>query len=132
MSCFYEQPCDDHKHLASCREILNSIHTLFNPDRMHSNQFSRQMKNKIKTLIQCDIQTENGRLKACKAAKSIGERAITEILIKHQDPHSVSTLLWTAVRARGCQFLGEFKLVNYFACKINHHQYRSRDARRSS
>lgn len=111
MSCLYEQPFEDYKHLESCRKILDDIHTFFNPDRMHSNQFSRQMKNKIKTLIQCDIQAEHGRLKACKAAKSIGERAITEILIKQKDAHSVSTSLWTAVRARGCQFLGKFTMI---------------------
>ena len=118
MSCLYDQPCEDYKHLESCRKILDDIHTFFNPDRMHSNQFSRQMKNKIKTLLQCDIQAENGRLKACKAAKSIGERAITEILIKQKDAHSVSTSLWTAVRARGCQFLGELMSI-YFLFSLS-------------
>lgn len=88
-------------HLTQCMSLMRQI------AEGVSSQFSRQMKNKINTLLNCQIHTEDGRNKASRAAKSIGERAVTEILIKHQDPHSISSHLWTAVRARGCQFLGK-------------------------
>lgn len=48
----------------------------------------------------------DGRVRACKIAKSIGERVLLEILLLHQDAHSLNTNLWAAVRSRGCQFLG--------------------------
>lgn len=93
-------------HLYRCHKLCDDIksHRFTNSGRM--NIFSRQMLNKVKNLNLCDLKTDEGRNKASRAAKSIGERALTELLIKHQDPHSVSSNLWTAVRARGCQFLG--------------------------
>lgn len=41
-----------------------------------------------------------------KSVRSIGERVLMELLIKHQNPNSISANLWAAVRSRGCQFLG--------------------------
>lgn len=46
------------------------------------------------------------RVKAMKSVRSIGERVLMELLIKHQNPNSISANLWAAVRSRGCQFLG--------------------------
>lgn len=46
------------------------------------------------------------RIKAMKSIRSIGERVLMELLIKHQNPVSISANLWAAVRSRGCQFLG--------------------------
>ena len=48
----------------------------------------------------------NGRCRAIKAARSLGERTVTELILQHQNPQQLSANLWAAVRARGCQFLG--------------------------
>lgn len=41
-----------------------------------------------------------------RAARSLGERTVTELILQHQNPQQLSSNLWAAVRARGCQFLG--------------------------
>ena len=50
---------------------------------------------------------EEGRSRAIKAARSLGERSVTELILQHQNPQQLSANLWAAVRARGCQFLGD-------------------------
>ncbi|KAJ8981205.1 hypothetical protein NQ317_014849 [Molorchus minor] len=47
-----------------------------------------------------------GRTRAMRAARSLGERTVTELILQHQNPQQLSANLWAAVRARGCQFLG--------------------------
>ena len=49
---------------------------------------------------------DEGRSRAIKAARSLGERSVTELILQHQNPQQLSANLWAAVRARGCQFLG--------------------------
>lgn len=61
-------------------------------------------------LINCQLLEEEGRIRALKAARSLGERTVTELIIQHQNPQQLSTNLWAAVRARGCQFLGPGKI----------------------
>ena len=41
-----------------------------------------------------------------RAARSLGERSVTELILQHQNPQQLSANLWAAVRTRGCQFLG--------------------------
>lgn len=67
---------------------------------------SRPMQRKLVMLINCQLLEEEGRIRALKAARSLGERTVTELIIQHQNPQQLSTNLWAAVRARGCQFLG--------------------------
>ncbi|KAL1456349.1 hypothetical protein WDU94_001086, partial [Cyamophila willieti] len=67
---------------------------------------SRPMQRKLIGLINCQILEEEGRGRAMRAARSIGERAVTELNLQHQNPQQLSANLWAAVRARGCQFLG--------------------------
>lgn len=64
------------------------------------------MQRKLVMLINCQLLEEEGRIRALKAARSLGERTVTELIIQHQNPQQLSTNLWAAVRARGCQFLG--------------------------
>lgn len=64
------------------------------------------MQRKLVMLINCQLLEEEGRTRALKAARSLGERTVTELIIQHQNPQQLSTNLWSAVRARGCQFLG--------------------------
>ena len=66
----------------------------------------RPVLKKLVSLLSCQILDGEGRGRALKAANSIAERTITELLIMHQNQQQISSLLWTAVRSRGCQFLG--------------------------
>ena len=72
----------------------------------HSAQLSRPMQRKLVTLLNCQLLEVEGRARAARAARSLGERSITELILQHQNPQQLSANLWAAVRNRGCQFLG--------------------------
>ena len=38
--------------------------------------------------------------------RSVCERIVIELILQHQNQQQLTTFLWSAVRARGCQFLG--------------------------
>ena len=38
--------------------------------------------------------------------RSVCERIVIELILQHQNQQQLTTYLWSAVRARGCQFLG--------------------------
>ena len=67
---------------------------------------SRPMQRKLVTLVNCQLAKEEGRTRAMRAARSLGERTVTELILLHQNQQQLSANLWAAVRARGCQFLG--------------------------
>ncbi|KAK9500416.1 hypothetical protein O3M35_001687 [Rhynocoris fuscipes] len=67
---------------------------------------SRPMQRKLVTLVNCQLAEEEGRCRAMRAARSLGDRTVTELILHHQNPQHLSANLWAAVRARGCQFLG--------------------------
>lgn len=67
---------------------------------------SRPMLRKLVTLVNCQLMEDEGRARCLRAARSLGERTVTELILQHQNPQQLSTNLWAAVRARGCQFLG--------------------------
>jgi len=69
------------------------------------------MQRKLVMLVNCQLLEEEGRARALKAARSLGERTVTELIIQHQNPQQLSTNLWAAVRARGCQFLGPGRIL---------------------
>uniref|UniRef100_A0A671P0E0 Roquin-1-like n=1 Tax=Sinocyclocheilus anshuiensis TaxID=1608454 RepID=A0A671P0E0_9TELE len=71
---------------------------------------SRPMQRKLVTLVHCQLVEEEGRIRAMRAARSLGERTVTELILQHQNPQQLSSNLWAAVRARGCQFLGPGKI----------------------
>ena len=58
----------------------------------------------IRTKLQ--LLEKEGRARGARAARSLGERSVTELILQHQNPQQLSANLWAAVRARGCQFLG--------------------------
>ena len=64
------------------------------------------MQRKLVTLVNCQLIEDEGRSRSLRAARSLGERTVTELILQHQNPQQLSTNLWAAVRARGCQFLG--------------------------
>ncbi|XP_073975142.1 RING finger and CCCH-type zinc finger domain-containing protein roquin isoform X2 [Rhodnius prolixus] len=67
---------------------------------------TRPMQRKLVTLVNCQLAEEEGRCRAMRAARSLGDRTVTELILHHQNPQHLSANLWAAVRARGCQFLG--------------------------
>lgn len=69
------------------------------------------MQRKLVTLVNCQLVEEEGRVRAMRAARSLGERTVTELILQHQNPQQLSANLWAAVRARGCQFLGPGKVI---------------------
>ncbi|KAH1003968.1 hypothetical protein HUJ04_003796 [Dendroctonus ponderosae] len=90
-----------------CRRDVEELALYLKP---HSNGsgsiLSRPMQRKLVTLINCQLVEDEGRTRAMRAARSLGERTVTELILQHQNPQQLSANLWAAVRARGCQFLG--------------------------
>ena len=68
-----------------------------------NNVLTRPMQRKLVTLVNCQLAEGEGRSRAMRAARSLGERTVTELILLHQQ---VSANIWAAVRNRGCQFLG--------------------------
>lgn len=67
---------------------------------------TKPMLKKLVSVVNCQILECDGQVRALRAAHSIADRTVTELLVMHQNQQQISTLLWTAVRNRGCQFLG--------------------------
>ena len=70
------------------------------------NYLTRPMLKKLVTVVNCQFLEPDGRARVLRAARSITDRTITELLVMHQNQQQISTLLWSAIRSRGCQFLG--------------------------
>lgn len=104
-------PRDCIEHYQQCKKSIEDLALYLKP---HSNGnicgsgsiLSRPMQRKLVTLINCQLVEDEGRVRALRAARSLGERTVTELILQHQNPQQLSTNLWAAVRARGCQFLG--------------------------
>lgn len=71
-----------------------------------NNLLTRPMLRKLVTLLNCQLVEEEGRIRAVRTSRFLGERTVTELLLQHQNPQQLSLCLWAAVRSRGCQFLG--------------------------
>nr|XP_014098248.2 roquin-2 [Bactrocera oleae] len=67
---------------------------------------SRPMQRKLVSLVNTQLMEREGRERVLRAARSLGERTVTELILQHQNPLQLSSNLWAAVRSRGCQFLG--------------------------
>ena len=63
----------------------------------------RPMQRKLVTLVNCQLAEAEGRARAVRSARSLGERSVTELILQHQNPQQLSANLWAGVRARGCQ-----------------------------
>ncbi|KAF5287765.1 hypothetical protein FQA39_LY15701 [Lamprigera yunnana] len=89
-----------------CVEELAIYLKPFSNGNASASILSRPMQRKLVTLINCQLVEDEGRTRAMRAARSLGERTVTELILQHQNPQQLSANLWAAVRARGCQFLG--------------------------
>lgn len=87
---------------------------------------SRPMQRKLVTLINCQLVEDEGRARAMRAARSLGERTVTELILQHQNPQQLSANLWAAVRARGCQFLGPGTPETWSIMGLTHAQFVTR------
>ncbi|CAN0176911.1 unnamed protein product [Lampetra fluviatilis] len=99
-------------HYDASKKCVEELALLLKPlsgakgESASQSQLSRPMQRKLVTLVNCQLVEEEGRLRAMRAARSLGERTVTELILQHQNPQQLSSNLWAAVRARGCQFLG--------------------------
>lgn len=100
---------DDHEYYSTAKECIEALALYLKPSpttNASANLLTRQMQRKVVALICCQLFEEEGRSRAVRAARLLGERAVTELILHHQNPQQLSANLWAAVRARGCQFLG--------------------------
>lgn len=92
--------------LPSLLDVLSNVSPGVGLSSTAQSMLSRPMQRKLVTLVHCQLVEEEGRVRAMRAARSLGERTVTELILQHQNPQQLSSNLWAAVRARGCQFLG--------------------------
>ncbi|XP_028832222.1 roquin-1 isoform X2 [Denticeps clupeoides] len=106
---------EDTKHYDEARQCVEDLALYLKPlssarglgvSSAAQSMLSRPMQRKLVTLVHCQLVEEEGRVRAMRAARSLGERTVTELILQHQNPQQLSSNLWAAVRARGCQFLG--------------------------
>ncbi|KAL4224023.1 Zinc ion binding [Mactra antiquata] len=90
----------------STGSIISAPTTTSSSTHNSNSVLSRPMQRKLITLVNCQLVEEEGRARALRAARSLGERTVTELILQHQNPQQLSSNLWAAVRGRGCQFLG--------------------------
>lgn len=83
-----------------------SANTTSNNGANGNTGLTRPMQRKLVNLVNCQLAEEEGRTRVMRAARSLGERTVTELMLLHQNPQQLSANLWAAVRNRGCQFLG--------------------------
>lgn len=106
------------EHLNNYEKCVKYVEELALYLKPHSNGtgsiLSRPMQRKLVTLINCQLVEDEGRTRAMRAARSLGERTVTELILQHQNPQQLSANLWAAVRARGCQFLGPGMLYFFY------------------
>jgi hypothetical protein len=88
------------------KSCIEELALYLKPNSNIAGLFSRPMQRKLVTLINCQLVEEEGRARSMRAARSLGERTVTELILQHQNQQLLSANLWAAVRARGCQFLG--------------------------
>jgi hypothetical protein len=94
------------KYYKKAKKCIEDLALYLKPNGNLAGLFSRPMQRKLVTLINCQLVEEEGRSRSMRAARSLGERTVTELILQHQNPQQLSANLWAAVRARGCQFLG--------------------------
>ncbi|EZA51068.1 Roquin [Ooceraea biroi] len=108
-------PTDQHSNYLRAKNCIEELALYLKPCQSTNNAgigtgvgglVSRPMQRKLVTLLGCQLVEPEGRARALRAARSLGERTVTELILQHQNPQQLSANLWAAVRARGCQFLG--------------------------
>ncbi|KAL4002032.1 hypothetical protein ACH3XW_1795 [Acanthocheilonema viteae] len=91
--------------LVKLASYLHPVECLFGGS-VWSDELSRPMQRKLVSLLCYQLMEYKGLQRALKTARALAERALSELIIYHQDNSNISTVLWSAIRSRGCQFLG--------------------------
>lgn len=96
---------------AVVRCIIHEMASLLLRGGQGGGWLSRPLQRKLVALVHCPLGEAEGRARAARAARSLGERCALELLLQHHHQAAgggpqLSAALWAAVRARGCQFLG--------------------------
>ncbi|RMX56030.1 hypothetical protein pdam_00017456 [Pocillopora damicornis] len=65
-----------------------------------NNILTRPMQRKLVTLVNCQLAEGDGRTRAMRAARSLGERTVTELILLHQNQQQLSANLWAAVEKK--------------------------------
>lgn len=99
-------PPSDKVYYVSIMDSMIYLASLLKATHQNNSNLSKSMQRKLHALINCQPLEPEGRYKLIRNGRSVGERCLTEILVKHQDSHSVTAYLWSAVRNKGCQFIG--------------------------
>lgn len=104
-------PPEDLEYFKSARTSIKSTAVFLQPLSEQGgsaviNYLTRPMLKKLVTVVSCQFLEADGRARVLRAARSITDRTVTELLVMHQNQQQISTLLWSAIRSRGCQFLG--------------------------
>ncbi|VIO91264.1 Uncharacterized protein BM_BM5141 [Brugia malayi] len=100
---------DEYRHIESnlveLASYLHPVECLFGGS-VWSDELSRPMQRKLISLLCYQLMEYKGLQRALKTARALAERALSELVIYHQNNSNISTILWSSIRSRGCQFLG--------------------------
>uniref|UniRef100_A0A8R1U225 RING-type E3 ubiquitin transferase n=1 Tax=Onchocerca volvulus TaxID=6282 RepID=A0A8R1U225_ONCVO len=105
----YQELSEEYRHIESVlielASYLHPVECLFGGS-VWSDELSRSIQRKLISLLCYQLMEYKGLQRALKTARSLVERALSELIIYHQDNSNTSAILWSAIRSRGCQFLG--------------------------
>ncbi|CAD5216408.1 unnamed protein product [Bursaphelenchus okinawaensis] len=73
---------------------------------IQNDSLSKFVQKRLVCVLSAPVLLPEGRYYIVKCSKSIVERVVTELVLSRQTSAHISSALWSAVRTRGCQFLG--------------------------
>jgi RING finger/CCCH-type zinc finger protein len=71
---------DEQDYYAKSVHFIEQLALYLKPAQ--SSQLSRPMQRKLVTLINCQLLEEEGQARAARAARSLGERSVTELILQ--------------------------------------------------
>lgn len=88
-----------------------------------SNRISRTIQRKLLACICTNVLMKESNTQLVQILRSLIERIVSELILNIQNNSNLSSLLWSAVRGRGCQFLGP--AIQEEVLKLIHHLMKS-------
>ena len=77
-------PKDERNSYSFALKCIEDLALFLKPSQ--SGNLSRPMQRKLVTLVNCQLMEVEGRARASRAARSLGERSVTELILQHQNP----------------------------------------------
>ncbi|CAD5222518.1 unnamed protein product [Bursaphelenchus xylophilus] len=109
----------DHLNDANEKEVARNIEKILltlsdffkitfsdGPVEVVNDTLSKFVQKRIIGILSAPILLPDGRHYVVKCSRNLVERIVTELVLSRQTSAHISSALWSAVRARGCQFLG--------------------------